>query len=69
MDVNAVLARARQAVRDMASAPNPGALAEASRDLADSFEAVDEWLSKGGFLPADWEAHRRPATGRIAGRG
>lgn len=22
--------------------------------LAEAFEALDEWLSKGGFLPDDW---------------
>ena len=28
-------------------------LSEAN-DLADAFEALDGWLSKGGFLPDDW---------------
>lgn len=23
--------------------------------LADAVEALDDWLSKGGFLPAEWE--------------
>lgn len=25
-----------------------------SEEIAECFEALDEWLSKGGFLPADW---------------
>ena len=25
------------------------------RDIADRAEALDDWLSKGGFLPAAWE--------------
>ena len=25
-----------------------------ARDLAEQFEGLDEWLSKGGFPPADW---------------
>jgi hypothetical protein len=27
-----------------------------ARDLAETFEGLDEWLSKDGFLPRDWEA-------------
>lgn len=23
--------------------------------VSENFEALDEWLSKGGFLPTDWE--------------
>jgi hypothetical protein len=28
---------------------------EAAEDLADAFEALDHWLSIGGFLPKDWD--------------
>ncbi len=24
------------------------------RDMYEKFEALDEWLSKGGYLPRDW---------------
>lgn len=24
-------------------------------ELAEAFEALDEWLKTGGFMPADWE--------------
>jgi hypothetical protein len=27
---------------------------EPGDDIADAFEALDQWLSKGGFLPDDW---------------
>lgn len=27
-------------------------------DMAEKFQALDEWLSKGGFLPTDWQANR-----------
>lgn len=30
-------------------------------DLADAFEALDGWLSKGGFQPAAWRDPTRPA--------
>lgn len=25
-----------------------------SEEIAEKFQALDEWLSKGGFLPEDW---------------
>jgi hypothetical protein len=34
---------------------------EAAFDLVDAFEALDGWLSKGGFLPEDW-AKGRPTA-------
>jgi hypothetical protein len=30
------------------------AQAELASDLAAAFDALDEWLTKGGFAPADW---------------
>ncbi len=27
---------------------------EQAGQLADAFEALDGWLSRGGFLPSDW---------------
>lgn len=24
-------------------------------DLADAFESLDDWVSRGGFLPKDWQ--------------
>lgn len=27
---------------------------DSAERLADAFRALDEWLSKGGFLPEDW---------------
>jgi hypothetical protein len=31
-----------------------GRLTQQGRDLAETFEGLDEWLSKGGFPPTDW---------------
>jgi hypothetical protein len=28
------------------------------QELVENFEALDEWLAKGGFLPSDWAATR-----------
>jgi hypothetical protein len=47
MDINAALERMRQLV----AAPH-GTDSEA--DMAMVFEAIDGWLSKGGFKPSDW---------------
>lgn len=30
-------------------------LAVLGEDMLDTFEYLDSWLSKGGFLPADWQ--------------
>lgn len=27
-----------------------------ARDLAETFEGLDEWMSKGGFLPKAWHS-------------
>jgi hypothetical protein len=34
------------------------AYAEAAEALIESWEALNGWMSKGGFLPADWAAKR-----------
>jgi hypothetical protein len=31
--------------------------------LADTVQALDEWMTKGGFLPKEWMNFPRPATG------
>jgi hypothetical protein len=31
--------------------PTPG---EVAREMAEIFDGLDEWLSKGGFLPKSW---------------
>jgi hypothetical protein len=33
-----------------------GRLVQQGRDLTEAFEALDEWLSRDGFLPDDWRA-------------
>lgn len=30
-------------------------MAECGENLAEYVEAMDEWLSKGGFLPKEWD--------------
>ncbi len=50
MDPNTTLAR----LRELAAAADD---VEEAAELAEAFHALDEWLSRGGFLPADWARH------------
>lgn len=36
---------------------------DAGSDLRDAAVALDEYLSKGGFLPEDWRGMNNPRTG------
>lgn len=67
MDPNSALANLRRAVWEMhrlnGSADGHGKLTPgnqtlyeaAANDLAETAKALDEWLSRGGFLPSAWE--------------
>jgi hypothetical protein len=67
MDPDANLREQRELLRDIRrldACPAPSAVAEAARvdqleRLADLAEAMDDWLSRGGHLPAAWRAERR----------
>lgn len=53
MDPNEALSNARLAL--VTYRANPGDHYDpAAERLADAFEALDEWLTNGGFLPRDW---------------
>ena len=68
MDPDAALAAARQARAVLDADPadlddgwtdmEQEARDDAAVDLRDAFVALDEWCSKGGFLPAAWAAGR-----------
>lgn len=49
MDPNANLAE----LRELASAQLNGGQTDPDR-MAELVEALDEWITRGGFLPADW---------------
>jgi len=55
MDPNKALKNLREAEKQYRAAP-AGSMAErvAASNMADAFEALDEWLSRGGFMPVDW---------------
>lgn len=53
MDPNTTLAAIRELIREIDDADDPRAHLDA---LASNVEALDEWLTKGGFLPDAWGA-------------
>jgi hypothetical protein len=61
MDPNATLARIRALV---AQARDRGPLdGDDAEELAALVEALDEWLTRGGFLPVDWQSGNVAALG------
>ena len=58
MDPDAALHDAHKALAEYRSAQdheNSGDAQTHAEELADAFEALDEWLTQGGFLPKDWQ--------------
>lgn len=61
MDPNEALNRLRHALLDYRLAQDQENSMDAqthAEDIADAAEVLDEWLSKGGFLPTSWEKLR-----------
>lgn len=54
MDPDELLRRIRETVAAMGSDASPEVYIEHANALRDYFTALDEWLSKAGFLPHDW---------------
>lgn len=55
MDPNEALQKARIAVAQWRRSNfNSKEVLYSAMELADAFEALDGWLSKGGFQPKDW---------------
>lgn len=58
-DPNWMLIEARNAIGDYRNAVSVSEVERSANRLADTFEALDEWFCKGGFLPADWLPARK----------
>lgn len=57
MDPNEALKNARKAIAAMNAADereNQAAYVFAAMQLAEAFEALDNWMSRGGFAPQAW---------------
>lgn len=58
MDPNANLEEQRRLAKQILSAgrgPKQNLTLDRAHRLAELVEALDEWISGGGFLPADWQ--------------
>ena len=62
MDPNAALIALRRLIDALAFQIEPDTglvdLDDAS-ELVDTFHGLDQWLSKGGFLPSEWDGGKR----------
>lgn len=61
MDPDEALRLAREAAEDLqrqldSEDPSSSAIEQEAAKLREHFTALDEWISSGGFLPADWRA-------------
>lgn len=54
MDPNATLARIYALMADVRQPDVDVDRLEAAGELVDALEALDQWLSRGGFLPTAW---------------
>lgn len=54
MDVDEALRLCREAAQRVRNAETSREAGEAADALADAFEALDGWLSAGGFRPKEW---------------
>ena len=60
MDPNAALETARRLAGEITGGGLDAAdLADLAEELAETFQALDEWLARGGFKPAAWDGVRR----------
>lgn len=60
MDPNETLKRLREIVSEFREDSDGEMDLDAMSDMVDHFEALDEWIAKGGFLPKAWNQWRLP---------
>ena len=58
MDPNAALKSARECMSTACMTDDDEIKEEALTNMMGAFDALDGWLSRGGFLPADWMTNR-----------
>lgn len=55
MDSNAALARIREVVQELDGETDEFKYGQLGEELCQLVQGLDEWLSRGGFLPQAWE--------------
>lgn len=58
MDPNAALAEIRKQLKALLTIQPDVDVTEAAMSLAEHVQGLDEWLTKGGFLPSAWDRSR-----------
>lgn len=58
MDPNATLATLRELCTELLSGKDGADPSTIGGEIAEAFENLDEWITKGGFLPSDWQGTR-----------
>lgn len=69
MDPNEALRRLREALAQWHLRGDMAGALDAAATIADQAHALDEWLSKGGFLPRAWEASTTTTRAVMTARG
>lgn len=69
MDVNATLSRIREIISDIGLADTYEDAASLGTDLAGAVGGLDDWLSRGGFLPQAWEPSATTTGAVVRARG
>lgn len=62
MDPDAALFLLRQNVADYENATTISEREDAADRISELFQGLDEWITKGGFLPKDWQPAHNPST-------
>lgn len=55
MDPDVCLQKIPELIKALGKPSVPSQYELMGRELAEHVRALDEWISKGGFLPADWQ--------------
>lgn len=63
MDPNETLRLLRLTIRQMRVDEDPGVKAAHAEEIAEYFEGLDNWLSRDGFLPDDWNHNTEKKEG------
>lgn len=65
MDPNETLVALRDCAQDLSNGTDEYTFAETAHKMVELFEAMDDWLSRDGFLPDDWKSQARNVHERI----
>lgn len=59
MDPDELLVALRDCAQDLINGTDEYTFAETANTMAEQFDALDTWLTNGGFLPGSWQSLSR----------